>query len=310
MIFNSKIKRGLSISSSQLSWVEIDSSNQEKPEINISASASLSKGLIKPFFAKGNIDNREALKSEIQKIIPDGCMTGDIALSIPDHIAKISSLKFDNLPDSRQEIEQLILWRMKKTLPLSPDAIKVDFISYKTSDGAFDVTASLASRTILREYEDILKELGLRPRLVDIASINALRVFEAAIPKSSLFVELSGSSLGMATIDEGRLGFFRSKDIEGSPDNITLDKARSEKVTREVASTLAYFQATFPEKEISTICFHSTIPGSEEIISDLEAGFEGKIINLSISDCISKKQTEQTNIDEHLAPAIGGALRL
>lgn len=305
MIFNSKIKRGLSISSSRLSWVEIDSSNTEKPEINISTSASLSKGLIKPFFAKGNIDNSEVIKSEIQKIIPDRCMTGDIALSIPDHIAKISSLRFDDLPDSRQEIEQLILWRMKKTLPLSPDAIKVDFISYKTSDGAFDVTASLASRAILREYEDILKELGLRPRLVDIASINALRVFEAAIPKSSLFVELSESSLGMATIDEGILGFFRSKEVEGSSDKVTSDK-----ITREIGSTLAYLRATFPEKEISTICFHSTIPGSEEIISDLEAGFEGKIINLSISDCISKKQTEQTNIDEYLAPAIGGALRL
>lgn len=305
MIFNSKIKRGLSISASQLSWVEIDSSNKSKPEICISASEILSKGLIKPFFAKKNIDKREALKSEIQKIIPDGRMTGDIALSVPDHIAKITSLKFDDLPDSKKEIEQLILWRMKKALPLPADAIKLDFISYKTSDGNFDVTASLASRQILREYEDILKELGLRPRLVNIASLNALRTFETAIPKSSLFVELSESSLGMAAIDEGRLGFFRSKEVEGS-----LDKVTSDKVTREIASTLAYFRATFPEKEISTICFHSSIPGSEEIIKDLEAGVEGSIINLSISDCISKKQAEQTSLDEHLAPAIGGALRL
>ena len=300
MIFNSKIKRGLSISASQLSWVEIDSSSKNRSELSISASEILDKGLIKPFFAKKNIDKREALKSEIEKIIPDGCMIGDIALSIPDHIAKITSLKFDDLPDSKKEIEQLILWRIKKTLPIPADAIKLDFISYKASDGTFDVTASLASREILREYEDILKELGLRPRLVDIASLNALRVFEAAIPKSSLFVELSESSLGMATIDEGKLGFFRSKEVEGSLD----------KVAKEIASTLAYFRATFPEKEISTICFHSSIPGSEEIIKDLEAGFEGSIINLSISDCISKKQAEQANLDEHLAPAIGGALRL
>jgi Tfp pilus assembly PilM family ATPase len=297
MIFNLKIKRGLSLSASRLSWVEIDSSNKSKPEINISASEILSKGMIKPFFAKENIDNREALKSEIQKIIPDGCMSGDIALSVPDHIAKVTSLKFDDLPDNRQEIEQLILWRMKKILPLSPDAIKLDFISYKTGGGTFDVTASLASREVLREYEDILKELGLRPRLVDIASINTLRTFETAIPESSLFVELSESSLGMATIDEGRLGFFRSKEVEGSTDKVIFDK-----VTREIASTLAYLRTTFPEKEISTICFHS--------IKDLESGFERTVINLSISDCISKKQAEQDNIDEHLAPAIGGALRL
>ena len=305
MIFNSKIKRGLSISASQLSWVEIDSSNKNKPELSISASEILYKGLIKPFFAKKNIDKREALKSEIQKIIPDGCMTGDIALSIPDHIAKITSLKFDDLPDSKQEIEQLILWRMKKTLPIPADAIKLDFISYKTSDGTFGITASLASRGILREYEDILKELGLRPRFVDIASLNALRVFEAAIPSSSLFVELSENSLGMATVDEGRLGFFRSKEVEGS-----LDKVTSDKVTREIASTLAYFRATFPEKEIAKICFHSSVLNSQEILKDLESAFEGSIINLSISDCISKKQTEQVNLDEHLAPAIGGALRL
>lgn len=310
MIFNSKIKRGLSLSSSRISWVEIDSSNKSKPEIDNSASEILSKDLIKPFFAKKNIDNRDTLKSEIQKIIPDGCLTGDIALSIPDHIAKVASLKFDDLPDNRQEVEQLILWRMKKTLPLPVDAIKLDFISCKASDGTFDVTASLASRTILREYEDILKELGLRPRLVDIASINSLRTFETAIPKSSLFIELSESSLGMAIIDEGRLEFFRSKEVEGSPDKVTSNKARSNKVTKEIASTLAYFRATFPEKEISTICCHSSIPGSEEIIKELETGFEGSLINLSISDYISKKETAQANIEEWLAPAIGGALRL
>ena len=305
MIFNSKIKRGLSISSSQLSWVEIDSSNRSKPEIITSASESLPKGLIKPFFAKRNIADREALKLEIEKLIPDGHMNGDIALSIPDHIAKISSLRFDDLPNSRQEVEQLILWRMKKTVPLPADAIKLDFISHKTSDGAFDITASVASREILREYEDLLKEMGLGPRLVDISSLNALRVFEVSIPKSSLFVELSESSLGMAIIDEGRLSFFRSKEVEGR-----LDKVASDKVTREIASTLAYFRATFPEKEIATICFHYAIPGSEEIIKDLERVFEGSILNLSVSEYISVQQTELDNIDEHLAPAIGGALRL
>lgn len=305
MIFNSKTRRGLSISSSQLSWVEIDSSNRSKPEIIISASESLSRGLIKPFFAKRNIDDREAFKLAIKKLIPDGYMTGDIALSIPDHIAKITSLKFDNLPSSRQEIEQLILWRIKKTVPLPADAIKLDFISYKRSDDTFDVTASVASRAILREYEDILKEMGLRPRLVDIASLNALRTFEGTLPESCLFVELSEDSLGMAIMDEGRLSFFRSKELEGASDKVVSDK-----VKREIVSTLAYFRATYPEKEIGTICFHSTIPGSEDIIKGLEAGFEGSIVNLSVSDYISEEQKELDNVDEHLAPAIGGALRL
>lgn len=310
MIFNSKIKRGLSISSSQLSWVEIDSSNRSKPEIITSASESLPKGLIKPSFAKRNIADREALKLEIEKLIPNGHMNGDIALSIPDHIAKITSLKFDDLPNSRQEVEQLILWRLKKTVPLPVDAIKLDFISHKTIDGAFDITASVASREILREYEDLLKEMGLSPRLVDISSLNALRVFEAAIPKSSLFVDLSKNSFGMAIIDEDRLGFFRSKEVEGSSDKAVSDKMTSDKVTREIASTLAYFRATFPEKEIATICFHSTLPGSEEIKKELEAGFEESIVNLSVSDYISEERTDLDSTNEHLAPAIGGALRL
>ncbi|MDT8316408.1 MAG: pilus assembly protein PilM [bacterium] len=305
MMFNSKIKRGLSISSSQLSWVEIDSSSSSKPDIKISANESLPEGLVKPFFAKRNIDDREAFKFAIEKLIPGGHMTGDIALSIPDHIAKITSLKFDDLPDSRQEVEQLILWRMKKTVPLPVADIKLDFISYKANDGTVDVAASVASRLVLREYEDVLKEMGLRPRLVDIASINTLRAFETAIPESSLFIELSEDSLGMAILDEGRLGFFRSKEVEGSS-----DKVLSDKVKREIVSTLAYLRTTFPEKEIATICFHSTIPGLEEIIKGLEAGFEGSIVNLSVSDYISEAEAGSDNIDEHLAPAIGGALRL
>ena len=302
MIFNSKKRRGLSIASSQISWVELDCSKRGNPEIKVSASESLPAGLINPFFSKKNIDDREALKLAIGKIIPGGYKTGDIALSIPDHIAKITSLKFDELPANRQEIEQLILWRIKKTVPLPVDAIKLDFISYKRSDDTFDVTASVASRAILREYEDILKEMGLRPRLVDISSLNALRAFEDVLPQSCLFIELSEDSLGMAIIDEGRLSFFRSKELEGAS-----DKAVSDKVKKEIASTLAYFRTTYPEKEIGAICFHSTIPGSEEIVNGLEAGFEGTIVNLSVSDCISE---ELDNIDEHLAPAIGGALRL
>jgi hypothetical protein len=52
------------------------------------------------------------------------------------------------------------------------------------------------------------------------------------------------------------------------------------------------------------------MPYSEEILIDLESNFEGSIINLSISDCISKKRIKEGSVDESLAPAIGGELRL
>ena len=40
---------------------------------------------------------------------------------VPDVVAKVSILKFAQVPPRAQDLDQLIRWQLKKTTPFSPD---------------------------------------------------------------------------------------------------------------------------------------------------------------------------------------------
>jgi len=183
-----KKNRGIDVSESGLRWVELDGRGGDAV-VSDSAFEPMPAGTVEPSFAKENIKDRDLFKKHLLKAIPQGKRRGDIALSLPDQLVRIIIVDFDELPQIRKEAEKLILWRIKRQLPISTEEAHIDYCITERGGDKTQVVAAVASKKVIREYEDSLREIGLRPVLVDIASLNNLSLFLDEIEGSSIFVE-------------------------------------------------------------------------------------------------------------------------
>lgn len=293
-----KKNRGIDVSESELRWVELSSADKGAA-IAASAFEPMPSGTVDPNFAKQNIKDRELFKKHLLRVIPKDKRRGDIALSLPDQLVRIVIVDFDELPQIRKEAEKLILWRIKKMLPISTEEAHIDYrVTGRTGD-KIQVVAAVASKKVIREYEDSLREIGLRPTLVDIASINTLSLFLDELEGNSIFVNISGGeAVGIAIMAGKELIFFRSKDIQG-------DIGR---VGQEIISTLTYHNTKMPDlpvKRIYMICSENDYGAIEK---GLENVFEGEIHRLTLTDQLKDRLSSDKK--SAFSPAIGGAMRL
>lgn len=297
-MFKTNTKRGIELSSAYVSWVEMKVA-KKGPRLTQFSSNKLPDGAIKPHFGKENIGDRSNLQDIIMQTIPEGKKGGHIALTLPDQLAKISLLKFDEVPDKKEELEKLILWRLKKSVPLSTDDIKLDYMVLASKTDEIEILTSLASKTVIREYEDLLRALGLKPKVVDIYTMNSLSMYKHMLGPSSIFVALSDMTTSIAIIDEGVLKFFRSKETKG---NI-------KKITQEIMATVSYCLSTFTKSPFSSLYIHSGRADTDLICKEMEKLFDGAVVRMGLSGS-HVEFGDDLHPEDYLSPAIGGALRL
>ena len=292
------MKRGIAISPSFLSWVEVGGTSKE-PALAGSGVELLPEGLVNPSFARENIPDRSGMREVLNKVVPVGKRSGLVSLTIPDAVLKISYLNFDELPKKREEVERLILWRLKKNIPLAPEMAKVDYVICPPANDSIDIIAAVASRKVLREYEDLLTDTGFKPNLVDILSMNLLNFFMEQLKGNYLFLAVNDRSIAISVIEKGLVKLFRHKEME----------IKEDRIIKEVFATVTYYKSTFPESPVdSAYLFIETEKIQSKITERLSASFDGNVSELNMAAALGR--TGDTPIPGYCAAAIGGALRL
>lgn len=298
-MFAKKLQRGIVISPSFLSWVEVGGTSAQ-PVLVGSCLEELPEGLVTPSFARENITDSSLLREIMEKLIPAGKKSGDVSLTIPDAVLKISVLNFDELPRKREEIERLILWRLKKSIPLAPEMVKVDYSISPAENGSIDVIAAVASRKVIREYEGLLINAGLKPKIVDVSLMNLLNFFIGQLKESFLFLTVNHRSISISIIGDGKVKLFRHKECEIMEDRIV----------KEVFATLTFYRKQFPQHSLEAAYLFSQTEKVNGFLSErLSASFGGDVTELKMASVFGQADGD-TPLSEHLAAAIGGALRL
>ena len=296
MFFN-RSKKAVDITSDSLRFVEVEEGS-DKPRLLFSGQEELPGGLVSPSLAKPNLSDREAFKERVFALVPDNKRKGDMALSLPDSLVKVTALSFEDLPDKKEEATDLILWRLKKTVPLATDLLVVDYAVHSSEEGAVQVLAVAASKTVIREYEDVFRELGFRPRIVDMAAFGAFYLFRKALKESALFINFKDNVMSFAFQAEGKVEFFRSKEMECTP----------AAVEKEFTSTCRYYQTHFRKESIEKVSLHLAGAHTAPILEALKNSFKGEVSTLNLSDAV--RHPENLIPDENYSSAIGLALRL
>jgi type IV pilus assembly protein PilM len=182
----------------------------------------LPAGVVVPALAAPNITDVAVVgRALTQALSRLGGRTRRVALVIPDTTAKVSLVRFENVPPKAADLDELVRWQIKKTSPFPLDDAIVSYTpGLKHPDGQEFVVAA-ARQDIVQQYEQACTSAGAHPGLVDLATfsiINGVLSQKALLAGDWLLVHVTGTYTTLAVIREGSLIFFRNRasDEEGT----------------------------------------------------------------------------------------------
>jgi type IV pilus assembly protein PilM len=201
--------------------------------LEAAASRQLPEGALTPGLTQANIAAREAVVSALRDSLTSVAgRSGDLCLVIPDAATRIMLLDFEALPDKPQEADAVVRFRLKKSLPFDVDQSSVSFDRQGTSNPV-RVVAAVTPRTVLEEYESIVREAGYNPGAVLPAMIAALGAVDASRP--TMVIKVERGTTTFAIVNDNQLLLYRALENGGSA-------VSGEALVDDVNTSLVYFE--------------------------------------------------------------------
>jgi type IV pilus assembly protein PilM len=187
----------------------------------------LPPGAITPLLNGRNVHDPAAAGEAVQRALERAGARGPrAALVLPDAVARVSILSFETVPPATKDLDQLIRWQVRKSVPFPIDAAQV---SWQRGAGN-DFLVAAARRDIVEEYEALCGGAGLHAGIVDLATfdlINMVLASDAAPgerdvtlggPDSGsdwMLVHVTAGDATIAIVRDGHVIFFRNKATAG-----------------------------------------------------------------------------------------------
>ena len=192
-----------------------------QPVIAAHASEALPEGALVPALTVVNVQDRPAVLGALGRVLQQLGRPRRIGLIVPDIVAKVSLVRFEQVPPRVQDLDQLVRWQVRKTAPFAIEEAQVSYVPALRADDGQEFIVSLARRDVIQEYEQLCAEAGAHAGLVDLATfnvINAVLAGTAAPSADWLLVNIASDYTSIALLRGPHLIFFRNRatDTDGT----------------------------------------------------------------------------------------------
>jgi Tfp pilus assembly PilM family ATPase len=142
--------------------------------VTAAAIEALPAGAVVPSLTSSNLKDGAAVRAALQRVLEKVGRPRRAGLVVPDPVAKVSLIRFQQIPARAQELDQLIRFQLKKAAPFALDEAQISYVpGYRAPDG-IDYLVSLARTDVVREYESCCDDLGVQTGIVDIQTFNVV----------------------------------------------------------------------------------------------------------------------------------------
>jgi len=223
--------------------------------LGAAATVDLAPGTIDVSLARPNLTDagafREALRAVLERV---GALSGgDVSLVLPDPAVRLALVPAQGLRGSGREAEETIRFRLHKALPFDVRAARV---AWAPSRGE-QVLVAVGLDEVVRGYEEALESVGLRPGLVEAASL-ALLVAAGAPPPS-------GDRL-LVNWDDGYVSFILTRAGQPLLVRTLPGDARPDAVARYASSTRQFHEDRLGGGPLGDVVVRSAaVPGEEAL---------------------------------------------
>jgi len=199
------------VSAASLEWRGGD------PVVAVHATEPLSESALVPSLTAANTHDRASVITALNRVLEKVGRPRRIGLVVPDTIAKVSLVRFEQVPARTSDLDQLVRWQVRKSAPFAIEDAQVTYVpGLRHTDGQ-EFIVSLARRDIVQEYEGLCAEAGCHAGLVDLATFNVINaVLAGSTPPAAdwLLVNVAADSASIALLRGPHLIFFRNRASE------------------------------------------------------------------------------------------------
>jgi type IV pilus assembly protein PilM len=196
----------------------------------------LADGVITAALGPRNIGDRDAVARAVRAVFGRlGVRAARVALVIPDLAAKVSVVRFERVPSRRDDLDQLVQWQIRKSLPFPIEDACVTYTAGRHGPDGSEFVVVAARRDVVSEYEEVCAAAGAHAGLVELATFSVIDLTLAplakvlpgaasgadlASPGDWLVVHMRPEYTSIAILRDGDLIFFRNRP-EGDQEPLT-----------------------------------------------------------------------------------------
>ncbi len=196
-----------------------------------------------------------------------------IALSLPDVTGRILLTEVETPFKSRAEGVEILKWHLKKSLPVDPREVQLDYqVLEKSDSGRYRVVVSVMVQKILHQYEEVLLEAGYSPAVVDFYSMNLHNFYHPRLDLGAdyVLVGVEGDLLSIQVAQGRILTFSRVTDV-------AIDPAR---VFYEINRSLVGLRGAHPGFRRTAVFLHSDWEDPQPLKEAVASAFECVVVLL------------------------------
>jgi Tfp pilus assembly PilM family ATPase len=189
-----------------------------RPVVAAHAVEGLPPGALVPSLTAANVRDRAAVAEAVAHVLEHVGRPRRIGLIVPDPLAKVSLVRFSQVPLRPSDLDQLVRWQVRKAAPFPIEDAQVSYArAGRTAEGQGFLVA-VARRAAVEEYEGICAAAGAHAGIVDLATfnvINAALAGAAATPSGDwLLVNVAPGHVSLAVLRGPDVIFFRTRSAE------------------------------------------------------------------------------------------------
>jgi type IV pilus assembly protein PilM len=186
------------------------------PVVSAYASQPLPPGVVVPALAGVNISDPLVIAGALRRAVEDAGMRMPrrVALLVPDSIARVSLLSFEQLPVRPADLDSLVKWQLRKATPFPIEEARVVHMVAHAGADSSSVLATVARHDVIAQYEAVTAALGMQAGIVDLAGFNVMNAVMAAGNSptgDSLLVCLAHEGTTLAILRGQSLMFYRHR---------------------------------------------------------------------------------------------------
>ena len=289
---------------------------EARPVLAAHQETSLPEGVVEPSLTEPNVPDPRPVAQAVERVL-SAVAPRDSRLSvvIPDGAARVSILGFTRMPASRQEVQQLVRFRMQKVLPFRIEEAVLD--CHLLSDLASpepEFLVALIQRPILWQYERLFTGGERVPGLVDLESFNVANLArvswngEGSDSGDRALVNVAEGYLTVLFFRDGRLNFYRSKSF--GPGERREPSRFHAAIRRELASCAAFYREHLAGTGLIRADFRVAEGDAETVLAAAgqELGCAGRLLDVSRAVTLPPGSDAADPRWQILLPALGAAL--
>jgi hypothetical protein len=258
---------------------------KSRPEMNLCLKAPLPAGVLDFSLLTPNLLDPEGTGRFFkQRLDEAGVGGGPLALTLPDSLARFSITELPTSARSRRDVEELIRFRLRKTLPFDVDQARVSF--ERVDGGKFLV--GIMHEAVVTQYEEFLERQGFQVGVVETSTVSLLNLLvplaekELTAEADYFFVNLEEPYFTVSLIGKRETPLLvrtlGQRSAEEPREQLALAEGRPTygegELVRELVATVIYYREKLQRNGLARVYYRSLREDLGDVGSLLESHFE------------------------------------